>query len=93
MPLIDVVQTKKVVATITLEESTADNVDKYAAFLQAPADDVVTKALDYVFSKDKDFQEFLKTKSDAKAPVVLRVRKPADDASKPKRGRKPAVKA
>jgi hypothetical protein len=93
MPLIDVVQTKKVIATITLEESTADNVDKYAAFLQAPADDVVTKALDYVFSKDKDFQEFLKKPSDAKAPVTLRIRKPSDDANKPKRGRRPVVKS
>ena len=93
MPLIDVVQTKKVVATVTLEESTAENVDKYAAFLQASADDVVTKALDYVFSKDKDFQEFLKNPSEQKATVQLRVRRPADEAGKPKRGRKPAVKS
>jgi hypothetical protein len=91
MPLLDVVQKKKVVATISLEESTANNVDRYAAFINAPADDVVTQALDYVFSKDKDFQKYLETPDDKKAPQVLRVRKTSDDENRPKRGRKPAT--
>jgi hypothetical protein len=34
-------------------------VDQYAAFIHASADDVVEQALAYVFSKDRDFQEFL----------------------------------
>ena len=41
--------------------STAAQVDQYAAFIHASADDVVDKALNYVFSKDRDFQDFLKT--------------------------------
>ena len=59
MPLLEIAPTKKVVATITLEETTALNVDKYAAFVNANADDVVSQALSYVFSRDKDFQKFL----------------------------------
>jgi hypothetical protein len=31
------------------------------AFVNASADDVVDKALDYVSSKDRDFQDLLKT--------------------------------
>ena len=30
-------------------------------FLKAPADEVVDKALVYVFAKDRDFQDFLRT--------------------------------
>ena len=45
MPLLEIAPTKKVVATITLEETTALNVDKYAAFINANADDVVSQAL------------------------------------------------
>jgi hypothetical protein len=93
MPLLDVVQTKKVVATITLEESTAANVDKYAAFINANADDVVTQALDYVFKRDKDFRKFLEAPDGKKAPVCLRIRKPSSDPNGPRRGRKPAAKA
>lgn len=35
-------------------------VNQYAAFIHATADDVVNKALDYVFSKGRDFEDFLK---------------------------------
>ena len=59
MPLLEIVQTTHVNATIRLEESTALLVDQYAAFLHAPADEVVDKALGYVFAKDRDFQDFL----------------------------------
>ena len=31
------------------------------AFIHAPADEVVNHALDYVFSKDRDFQDYLKS--------------------------------
>jgi hypothetical protein len=34
-------------------------VDQYAAFVKAPADEVVNSALEYVFGKDHDFQVFL----------------------------------
>ena len=61
MPLLEVVQTKQLSASIRLTDTTATQVDQYAAFIHACADDVVEQALTYVFSKDRDFQEFLKT--------------------------------
>ena len=54
---------------------TATRVDQYAAFIHASADDVVDKALNYVFSKDRDFQEFLKTPQAKQVATTLRVRK------------------
>ena len=71
MPLLEIAPTKKVVATITLEETTALNVDKYAAFVNANADDVVSQALSYVFTRDKDFQKFLEAPDGRKAPTCF----------------------
>ncbi len=51
MPLLEVTQIKKLIATVSLEESTAKQVDQYAAFIKAPADEVVNSALEYVFGK------------------------------------------
>ena len=48
---------------------------RYAAFIHASADDVVDKALNYVFSKDRDFQDFLKTAHAKQVAPALRVRK------------------
>ena len=58
MPLLEVVQTRQISASIRLTDSTATQVDQYAAFIRACADDVVEQALTYVFSKDRDFQDF-----------------------------------
>ena len=88
MPLLEIAPTKKVVATIMLEETTALNVDRYAAFVNANADDVVSQALSYVFTRDKDFQKFLEAPDGRKAPASLRIRD-----NKLKRGRKPTAKA
>jgi hypothetical protein len=41
----------------------------------ASADDVVDKALNYVFSKDRDFQDFLKTPPAKQVAPTLRVGK------------------
>ncbi len=60
MPLLEVIQTKQISASIRLTDTTATQVDQYAAFIRACADDVVEQALTYVFAKDRDFQEFLK---------------------------------
>jgi len=60
MPLLEVTQTRQVSASIRLNDSTALQVDQYAAFIRASADEVVEQALAYVFSKDRDFQDFLK---------------------------------
>jgi hypothetical protein len=41
MPLLEVVQTRQISASIRLTDSTATQVDQYAAFIRASADDVV----------------------------------------------------
>ncbi|MEI9980336.1 MAG: hypothetical protein WDN23_15295 [Edaphobacter sp.] len=61
MPLLEVTQTRHLSASIRLTDTTASQVDQYAAFIHASADDVVEQALAYVFAKDRDFQEFLKS--------------------------------
>ena len=75
MPLLEVVQTRHISASIRLSDTTAIQVDQYAAFIRACADDVVEQALAYVFSKDRDFQEFLKTPEARQVASTLRVRK------------------
>jgi hypothetical protein len=75
MPLLEIVQTRQITATIRLDESTAEQIDQYAAFLHASADEVVDKALAYVFAKDRDFQEFLRTPEAARATQSLRIRR------------------
>jgi hypothetical protein len=74
MPLLEIVQIRRVTASIRLEGSTAAMIDQYAAFLRASADEVVDKALTYVFSKDREFQEFLRTPAAANVPASLRIR-------------------
>jgi hypothetical protein len=84
MPLLAVIQTKQVSASIRLSETTATQVDQYAAFIRASADDVVEQALTYVFAKDRDFQEFLKTPQAKQVATTLRIRKvPAVEAAEP----------
>jgi hypothetical protein len=75
MPLLEINQIRHISASIRLDESTAAQVDQYAAFIHASADDVVDKALNYVFSKDRDFQDFLKTPLAREVASTLRVRK------------------
>lgn len=77
MPLLEITLTRQISASIRLEETTATQVDQYAAFLHASADDVIDKALNYVFSKDRDFQDFLTTPQAQQVPATLRIRKPA----------------
>jgi hypothetical protein len=75
MPLLEINQSRHICASIRLDETTAAQVDQYAAFIHASADDVVDKALNYVFSKDRDFQDFLKTAHAKQVAPALRVRK------------------
>jgi hypothetical protein len=58
MPLLEVNHIRHINASVRLDESTAAQVDQYAAFIPASADDVVDKALNCVFLKDRDFQDF-----------------------------------
>ncbi len=84
MPLLEVTQTRHISASIRLTDTTATLTDQYAAFIHACADDVVEQALTYVFSKDRDFQEFLKTPEARQVASTLRIRKvPAPEASEP----------
>jgi hypothetical protein len=84
MPLLEVIQTKQISASIRLTETTAAQVDQYAAFIHASADDVVEQALGYVFCKDRDFQEFLKSPEARQVAATLRIRKaPAPEAVEP----------
>jgi hypothetical protein len=91
MPLLEVNQTRHVSASVRLEEATAIQVDQYAAFIHASADDVVDKALNYVFSKDRDFQEFLKTPQATHVSPTLRIRKAAVPDTAEQATKKPAI--
>jgi hypothetical protein len=89
MPLLEVVQTRYVSASVRLTDTTAIQLDQYAAFIHATADEVIDQALVYVFSKDRDFQEFLRTSEAQRITPTLRVRRPvANEAAKLSR-RKP----
>ena len=80
MSLLEVTQSRQISASVRLDEATATQVDQYAAFIKATADDVVDKALNYVFAKDRDFQDFLKTPEAKQISSTLRVRKaPSSD--------------
>ena len=81
MPLLEINLTRYISASIRLDETTAEQVDQYAAFVHASADDVVEKARNYVFSKHRDFQDFLKTPQAKQVASTLRVRRgPTRDA-------------
>ena len=90
MPLLEVVQTRYVSASIRLTDTTALQVDQYAAFIHATADEVMEQALAYVFAKDRDFQEFLRHPEAQRITPTLRVRRvPASEAAEQANG-KPA---
>jgi hypothetical protein len=93
MPLIEINHSRLVSATIRLESATATLIDQYATFLHAPADDVVDKALNYVFSRDREFQEYLKRAQSADVVPTLRVRRGGNgEATEPSaNGRRPAA--
>ena len=75
MPLLEINLSRYITPSVRLHESTAEQVDQYAAFVHASADDVVDKALNYVFLKDRDFQDFLKTPQAKQVASTLRVRR------------------
>jgi hypothetical protein len=75
MPLLEINPTRRITASVRLDESTAVRIDQYAAFLKASADEVVDKALTYVFARDRDFQEFLRTRGSTRPAQSLRIRR------------------
>ena len=93
MPLLEITQSRQISASVRLDEATATQVDQYAAFIRASADDVVDKALNYVFSKDRDFQDFLKTPQAKQISSTLRVRKAPSTEVAEQPAKKPNGKA
>jgi hypothetical protein len=93
MPLLEVVQTRQISASIRLTDATASQVDQYAHFIRACADDVVEQALTYVFSKDRDFQDFLKTPEARQVAATLRIRKVPAVETAEAQPKKPAIAA
>jgi hypothetical protein len=86
MPLLEVIQSRQINASVRFDETTAALVDQYAAFIHATADYVVNKALHYVFAKDRDFQDYLKSSDARRVTPTLRIRRAgviADTRSKP----------
>lgn len=85
MPLLEITQTRYVNASVRLTENTVLQTNQYAAFSKAKdADDVVEQALAYVYAKDREFQEFLKTPQAQVVTPTLRIRKGANnDAAEP----------
>jgi hypothetical protein len=83
MPLLEVIQTRQISASIRLTDSTANQVDQYAAFIRASADDVIEEALKHCFGKDREFQEFLKSPDAQKIAPTLRIRKPTANEAEP----------
>jgi hypothetical protein len=75
MPLLEINHMRHISASVRLDESTAEQVDQYTAFVHVSAGDVVDQALNHVFSKGRDFQDFLKTPHAKQVPSTLRVRK------------------
>jgi hypothetical protein len=75
MPLLEINQAHQITASVRLDESTAAQIDQYAAFLRTSADEVVDKALAYVFARDRDFQEYLRTRGSTRAAQSLRIRR------------------
>jgi hypothetical protein len=88
MALLTVKASKKIDATLRLEESTAKMIDRYAAFLKVSADDVVDKGMEYIFTKDKDFQQHLEKQPDLQVPASLRIKKAPRTAASAKNGAK-----
>jgi hypothetical protein len=93
MPLLAVQHVKKLTATVHIEEPLAATVDKYAAFIHASADDVLNKALEYVFARDKDFQKFLSSDAAASVTPSLQLKRSRVARKVPKASKSPTPMA
>jgi len=86
--LLEINQIRHTCASVRIDEPTAARMDQCSASIEASADDVVDKALNYVFSKDRDFQEFLKTPQAMQVASTLRVRKAVTSGAPEQPGKK-----
>ena len=80
MALFTVKTSNKIDTSMKLEESTVKLLDRYAHYLKASAEDVVNASLEYVFERDKDFQNYLQQNPDEEIAGTVRIRKPAAPA-------------
>jgi hypothetical protein len=76
MPRLEVMQSRQISASIRLDETTATQVDK---------------ALNYVFGKDRAFQDFLKTPETSKVSSILRIRKAVQSVTPSESTKKPVA--
>jgi hypothetical protein len=93
MPLLEVQHVNKLTATVQIEERVAASVDRYAAFIHAGADDVINRALEYVFAKDKDFQQHLATNAGNHIIPSLQVKKSRASGKAAKGSKRPTSAA
>jgi len=80
MALFTVKTSKKVETSMRLEESTAKMLDRYAHFHQGPADEVVNEALEYIFKRDRDFQQYLQQNPTQEVAASVRIKKTSGSA-------------
>jgi hypothetical protein len=82
MPLLNVPKVRKLTATLEIEEPVVETLNAYAAFINATADEVVNKALQYVFARDKDFHKFLTSEAATRIHATLRIKGPSNSSGK-----------
>ena len=76
MPLIEVIQTRRVTAHVRFNEPVIAQINQYAAFISATPDDVINKGLEYLFEKDRDFATFRASDRCKDVPELLKARRP-----------------
>jgi hypothetical protein len=81
MPLLKIAESKKITIYSTIEETTVKQIEHYAAKTKGTVDEVVQQALDYVFSRDKDFEKFRTENPEAKPKEPCRVKRSSGAAA------------
>lgn len=81
--LLTVKTSSKVNVQVPIEETTRQKINGYAAFCNGTPEAVIESALEYVFSRDKEFSAFMDKNPAVKellTPVVPRTRAPRQGA-------------
>jgi hypothetical protein len=89
MALLEVIHIKKLTATIQIDEPLALTLDQYAHHIHASADEVIGKALEFVFARDKDFQKWASSDAAATVPPSLRLKQPSPPRKTDKTAKRP----
>jgi hypothetical protein len=97
MPLLEVTQTRHLNATVKFADTTIQRINRYVEFvrnqtgIRVEADQILDKAANFAFDKDREFLDFEKTPEAHDVSSVLRVRKPPV-VSASRQSPKPAAK-